>query len=114
MPDTTITASAIVTDFGSFYRNEGQNMQSLLLRPFEAFGTRDAFTNVPTDSTQLRYSDVQVGEILQPYQDAYTPKGSVVFKPVSIDLQMVKVDQQFNPTKLVNTWLGFLTNEKTD
>lgn len=114
MADTTITATQIVADFGSYYRNEGQNMQSLLLRPFEAFGTREAFTNVPTESTQLRYTDAQVGEILQPYQDAYTPKGSVVFLPVKIDLMPVKVDQQFNPTKLVNTWLGFLTNEKTD
>jgi len=114
MPDTTLTATQVVADFGSYYRNEGQNMQSLLLRPFEAFGTREAFTNVPTDQTQLRYSDVEVGEILQPYQDAYTPKGSVVFLPVKIDAMPVKVDQQFNPTKLVNTWLGFLTNSQTD
>jgi hypothetical protein len=114
MADTTITATQVIADFGAYYINQGQNMESLLIRPFEPFGTREAFTNVPTNDTVLRYSDVQVGEILQPYQDGYTPKGSSVFLPVTIDMKQVKVDQQFNPNKLVNTWLGFLTNNKTD
>lgn len=114
MADTTITATQVIADFGAYYKQGSQNMESLLLRPFEAFGTREAFTNVPTNSTRLEYSDVQVDEILQPYQDAYTPKGGVTFLPVTIDLKQIKVDQQFNPNKLVNTWLGFLTNNKTD
>lgn len=111
---TTITAANVIAQYGAYYIDEGQNLQSLLMRPFEPFGTRDAFTNVPTDKTQLRYSDVSVGEILQPYQDAYTPKGAVTFKPVTIDLQQVKVDQLFNPNSLVYSWLGFLTNNSTD
>jgi hypothetical protein len=114
MPNTTITPTDVITAYGAHYIDEGQNMSSLLMRPFEAFGTREAFTNVPTDNTQLRYSDVTVGEILQPYQDTYTPKGSVEFKPVTIDLQQVKVDQQFNPNNLVYSWLGFLTSNNTD
>lgn len=114
MADTTITATDVISEFGSHYVNEGQNMSSLLLRPFEPFGTRDAFTNIPTNETQLKFSDVTVGEILQPYQDAYTPKGEVVFKPVTISLQQVKIDQQFNPNKLVYSWLGFLTSNNTD
>lgn len=111
---TTITAADVIAEFGAHYAAEGQNLSSLLMRPFEPFGTRDAFTNVPTDKTQLKYSDVTVGEILQPYQDTYTPKGAVTFKPVTIDLQQVKVDQQFNPNSLVYSWLGFLTNNNTD
>lgn len=114
MPNTVITPTDVITAYGAHYINEGQNLSSLLMRPFEAFGTRAAFTNVPTDDTQIRYSDVTVGEILQPYQDTYTPKGSVVFKPVTIDLQQVKMDQQFNPNNLVYSWLGFLTSNATD
>lgn len=112
--DTTITATDVITEFGSYYINEGQNMQSLLTRPFFPFGTREAFTNVPTDNTQLRFSDVQVGKILQPFQKTFTPKGSVVFTPVTIDLHPVKIDQQFQPQDLVYSWLGFLTSNKTD
>jgi hypothetical protein len=111
---TTITPTNVITEFGSYYIDQGQNMDSLRMRPFEAFGTREAFTNVPTNDTQLRYSDVQVSEILQPYQDTFSAKGSVVFEPVKIDLQQVKIDQQFNPNNLVYSWLGFLTTNKTD
>jgi hypothetical protein len=114
MADTTITPTDVITEFGSYYINEGQNLSNLLTRPFHPFGTRDAFTNVPTDNTQLRFSDVQVGKILQPYQKAFTPKGSVVFTPVTIDLHPVKIDQQFNPSDLVYSWLGFLTSNNTD
>jgi hypothetical protein len=114
MADITITATDVITEFGAHYIDEGQNMSSLLMRPFEAFGTREAFTNIPTNETQLRYSDVEVGEILQPYQDAFTPKGEVVFQPITVDLQQVKIDIQFNPNKLVYSWLGFLTSNKTD
>src|SRR3712207_3947885 len=114
MPNTVITPTDVINEFGSYYIDHGQNMSNLLMRPFEPFGTRDAFTNVPTDETQLRFSDVTVGEILQPYRDAYTPKGSVKFEPVTIDLQPVKIDQKFNPSNLVYSWLGFLTSEKTD
>ena len=112
--DTIITPTDVINEYGSFYIDEGQNKESLLRRPFHPFGTRDAFTNIPTNATLIRWSDVQVTEILQRYQDTYTPKGEVVFKPVKVELHQVKVDQQFNPNKLVNTWLGFLTNNNTD
>lgn len=114
MPDTTITASQIISDFGSFYLDRGQNENSLRMRPYEKFGTLEALTIMPTNDTVLEMSDVQVGEVLQAYQDAFTPKGAVVFKPIQIFLRPIKIDQQFNPTKLVNTWLGFLTNNNVD
>lgn len=111
---TTINPAAVITEYGSYYHENGQNLASLLMRPFNAFGTREAFTNVPTDGTRLEFSDVTVGEILQGYQDAFTAKGSVVFAPVTIDLHPVKVDVQFNPQNLVYSWLGFLTSNDTD
>lgn len=111
---TTITPTDVITEYGSYYIDQGQNMQSLLMRPFVPFGTRDAFTNVPTNDTQLRYSDVQVTEILQRYQDTFTEKGSVTFKPVTINLTQAKIDQSFNPNNLMYSWLGFLTSNNTD
>jgi len=111
---TTITATDVITEYGSYYIDQGQNLQQLLLRPFQAFGTRDAFTNVPTNDTQIRYSDVEVTEVLQRYQDTFTAKGSVTFTPVKIDLTQVKIDQSFNPNNLVYSWLGFLTSNSTD
>mgnify|MGYP000867390650 CR=1 FL=1 len=111
---TTITPTEVISAYGSYYLDNGQNLNSLLMRPFTAFGTREAFTNVPTDETVVRYSDVTVSEVLQPYQDTFTAKGGVTFKPVTISLQQVKVDQSFNPNNLVYSWLGFLTSNATD
>ena len=114
MADTVINAGTIIADYGSYYIDQGQNLADLNMRPFQEFGTKDAFTVVETTDTILRAVNVNVGEILQGYQDDYTPKGYVGFADGDIPLFPVKVDQAFNPTKLVNTWLGFLTSKKTD
>ena len=114
MADTQLTAAQIIADFGSYYQNGGQGEQDLLMRPYEQFGTREALSLIPTEDTILRLSDVQVSEILQAYQDDFTPKGGVTFLPVQIPLTQLKVDQAFNPTFLQNTWLGFLSSNKTD
>jgi hypothetical protein len=114
MADTTIDIQDIIDEYGSYYLDAGQNQNDLLMRPFEKFGTRDAFFLRPTTETILRLSDVEVEEILQGYQDDFTAKGSATFRPVVINLTQVKIDNEFNPNKLVNSWLGFLTNEKVD
>ncbi len=114
MADTTVDIQEIIDSFGSYYLDSGQNEQSLRMRPFEQFGTQDAFTLVPTEDTILRMSSIEVGELLQQYQDDYTPKGEVAFAPVEIPLTQVKIDNEFNPNKLMNSWLGFLASNKTD
>lgn len=114
MPDITIDPQEVIDAFGSHYINEGQNMDNLHLLPFETFGTKEAFTSVETDQTVLREANVEVQEILQQYQDDFTPKGGVKFVPVMIPLYQMKIDVRFNPSKLAATWLGFLTTNKTD
>jgi len=111
---TEITVDQIIQDFGDFYLDAGQNEANLHMLPFESFGTKDAFTIVPTDDTVLRESNVEVTELLQQYQDEFTPKGELEFKPVKIDLFKMKIDQEFNPHKLQRIWLGFLTSNNTD
>ena len=114
MADTILTPDQIITDFGAFYIDSGQGLKDLHLRPFQPFETLEAFTIIPETDTIFRASDVQVGEILQSYQDAFTPKGSTAFKGIVISMFNQKIDQAFNPQKLVKTWLGFLTSNSTD
>jgi hypothetical protein len=114
MADTTIDIQDIITSFGSYYLDHGQNEASLRMRPFEQFGTQDAFTLVPTEGTILRMSSIEVEELLQPYQDTFTSKGGVEFAPVEIPLKQVKIDNEFNPNKLANSWLGFLASSKVN
>lgn len=114
MPDTVITPDDVVSAFGAYYIDQGQNLNSLKNRPFEPFETLEAFTVYPSEETVFRLSDVQFGEILQSYQDTFTPKGSNTFKPVQIEMFQQKVDAAFNPNNLVKSWLGFLTSTNTD
>lgn len=118
MPDisakTEITVDQIVQDYGDFYIDQKQNMDNLHMLPFESNETRDAFTIIHSDDTVMRESNVEVTEILQQYQDEFTPKGEVIFTPAPIPLFKMKIDAEFNPHKLQATWLSFLTSTKTD
>lgn len=114
MADTVVSPEQMIADFGGYYLDAGQSQDSLMMRPFTPFGTLDAFTIWPTNDTILRMGEVLVGEILQAYQDEYTPKGQVVFKPITINMFEQKIDQAFNPTKLYRTWGAFLTSNNTD
>lgn len=111
---TELTVEQIVQDFGDYYLDAGQNQTNLHMLPFEQFETKEAFTMVPTNDTILRESNVEVTEILQQYQDDFTPKGEMTFDPVQIPLFKMKIDQEFNPHKLQRTWIAFLTSNKTD
>lgn len=111
---TEIDIDQLKADFGDYYIDQGQNMENLHLLPFESFDTREAFTIVPTDQTLLRESNVEFESILQQYQDEFTPKGTVTFKPREIPLYQMKIDQHFNPTKLQRSWVAFLTSNKLD
>ncbi len=118
MPDlslkTEITVDQIIQDFGDYYLDAGQGESNILTLPFEQFETRSAFMNVSTDETIARESTAEMSEVLQPYQDEFTPKGGVEFKPVTTILHKVKIDEEFNPHKLQSTWLGFLSSNNTD
>ncbi|MBC7509371.1 MAG: hypothetical protein H7320_11595 [Ferruginibacter sp.] len=114
MADTAITVDQIIADFGAYYKDSGQSASNLHMLPFESMDTQDALTTVQTEETILDEANVDVTEIVQQYQDAFTPKGGVGFDPVRIPLFKMKIDQEFNPHKLQPTWLSFLTSNNTD
>lgn len=111
---TTITATEVVSQFGAYYIDAGQNEGNIHKRLRESFGTRDAFTVIDTDQTQLNESNTTFTEVLQSFQTTFTPKGGVTFKPKTIQLYNVKVDQSFYPDALKNSWLQFLVSNNLD
>lgn len=117
MPDLNkidIGIDEIITAYGEHYINEGQNMDNLHMLPFEESDTKEAGTVIETDQTVLREANVEVQEVLQQYQDEFTSKGGVTFKPVMIPLYNVKIDVGVIPHKLIKSWLGFLANTGND
>ncbi|HRH59783.1 MAG TPA: hypothetical protein PL045_04390, partial [Chitinophagaceae bacterium] len=111
---TTITSSQVVSDFGAYYIDEGQNEGNIHQRLREVFETRNAFTVIETEDTQLRETNVTYSEVLQSFQTTFTPKGGITFTPRTIQLFNVKVDQLFLPDALKNQWLAFLTSNNLD
>lgn len=109
-----LTIDDVITAWGDYYINEGQNMQNLHQLPFEEADTQTAGTVEETDQTVLREANVETSEVLQPYQDAFTSKGGVTILPVSIFLQPVKIDVGVMPKKFIKSWLGFLAKTGND
>lgn len=111
---TTITSSQVVTDFGAYYIDAGQNENNIHQTLREQFVDMDDFTVVDTEDTVLRETNVAYTEVLQAFQTAFTAKGGVTFTPKAIPLFNVKIDQLFYPDALKNQWLSFLTSNKLD
>lgn len=111
---TTITSSSVVADFGAYYINAGQNESNIHTVLRERFEEESDFTVVESEDTVLREVNATFGELLQPFQTQFTPKGTVTFLPKQIPLYNVKVDQSFYPDALKSQYLSFLTSENLD
>ncbi len=114
MADVTLDLDHVVSEWGSYYINNGQNMKDLKSKIYKASETEKYFSLQLTDDTVLRSANVETTEVLQAYQDAFTPKGDSTFKPVTINLFEQKIDWRKNPQGFVASWLGFLAGDGID
>jgi hypothetical protein len=111
---TVITSSQVVSDFGAFYIDAGQNENNIHNKLMEPFGSMDSFRIIESEDTVLREANTAFTEVLQGFQKVFTPKGGVTFTPKAIPLFNVKVDELFYPDDLKNQWLSFLTSNSLD
>ena len=111
---TVITTTQVVTDFGAYYIDNGQNENNIHSKLMEPFGTMNSFRIIETEDTILREVNATYSEVLQSFQKTYTPKGGIAFAPGAIPLYNVKVDELFYPDDLKNQWLAFLTSNNLD
>ena len=111
---TTITSSQVVTDFGAYFIDAGQNENNIHEMLREDFMDMNDFTVVESEDTVLREVNTAYAEVLQSFQTAFTPKGGITFTPKAIQLFNVKVDQSFYPDALKNQYIAFLTSNNLD
>lgn len=104
----SITATDIVSQFGDFYQEGSANLQNLRVELMQGSETDQLFTPISTNDTIVRDAFVEVSNVLQAYQDTFTRLGDTTFSPLEIILDQLKIDVEENPTKLKNSWLGFL------
>lgn len=101
----------IITEFGAYYLNSGQNLSRLYQLKRRDFVTQGIFTPVVTDDTLWRASKVTMQRIVQSFQKAFTPTGTPTFTPVEIKQFHMKADTSEYPDDLEATWLGFLSGD---
>lgn len=110
-----LTITDVITEYGQFYRKEGQGRQSIIDAYYQPSVTHGYFNPLPTEQTQERRTKFIKNRVLQRFQSAFTPVGGSEFKPCPIDLAQMKVDESGTLDDLEKSWLGFLANiDKND
>lgn len=109
-----LTIADVVSQFGSYYMNNGQNLSRLYTLLRSATTTESMFTPINSDDTIWRAAKTLFTRVVQPFQKAWTPLAGVTFAPVGIQQFKFKVDAQEYPDELEATWLGFLDGDGID
>ena len=109
-----IDIADVQTEFGTYYRDGGQNLARVLKKPYVALQTEALFGLVPTDDTSYTMAITELSRVLQPFQPGWTPKGQRKASPIILTQTPFKVDVEENPDKLETSWLGFLADNNLD
>jgi hypothetical protein len=109
----SIVTTDLVSQFGAYYLNEGQNMDRLKSALRQPAVTPSYAVPIIHDSDVYRTSNTSLGSIVQQFQKAFTPKGDLTFTPNEIRLRNLKVDLSLYPDDVKGKWIGFLQSLET-
>ena len=110
----TITTTDIVTEYGAYYIDAGQNKKRILSLLSQGREITNFATPIKTDDTIFRLANATFRTLVQPFQKTFTQKGGAEIKPNEIRVYRFKIDDEFMPDELYATWLGFLTQKTVD
>lgn len=105
---TGVTVTDIVSEYGSYYINEGQNKSRVLRKLMQDLVTPQFMTQIKTDDTLYRLANGVINNLTQAFQKTFTAKGGTTFTAKPIEMFHIKVDDSVYPDDIVGTWLGFL------
>lgn len=105
-----INIQDIVSEFGKYYIDGGQNLSRVLTLLKQKSVTPTHARSIITIDTLYRFANTHFGEIVQQFQQDFTHKGSAKFTPNEIQLRQWKVDYAFFPDAITESWLGFLSD----
>lgn len=106
----SIVKTDLVTAFGAYYLEEGQNLERLKAAIRQPAVTPSYAKPIITESDIYRSANTVLGEIVQAFQKAFTTKGDLTFKPNEIRLRNAKIDVSLYPDDVKASWLGFLAS----
>jgi len=109
-----ITLTALKAEYGSYYIANKANAQRLAKKLYYGVETDEFFTVQTTEDTVYRMGNGAQTRVLQPFQKADTPTGDLTFTPAPIQLYHMKMDVNFYPDDLENSWIMFLAGSQLD
>ncbi|MFZ4401476.1 MAG: hypothetical protein ACOYO1_15680 [Bacteroidales bacterium] len=102
--------SEIVTAFKAYYEKSQANKDRILGKLSQGILTPQYCTPIKTDDTVFKLSELIIGDLVQGFQKAWTPKDDIKFKPNELRLYHLKIDIDLFPDDIQATWLGFLSS----
>jgi hypothetical protein len=103
--------SNLIAEYGAYYLRSGQNATRVKQMLLQDTVTTGFMVPIKINDTVYQLSQSSISSIVQGFQKAFTPKGTLKVIPNEIRLRKIKVDFQDSPDDLEGTWLGFLASE---
>jgi hypothetical protein len=108
----SITSANIVTEYGNYYVDAGQNKKRLLSLLTQGRELQSFVTPIKTNDTIFRLGNAAFSKLVQPFQKTFTQKGGVTITPNEIRVFNMKIDDEFYPDEIKANWLGFLAGKQ--
>jgi hypothetical protein len=109
-----IVIADIIAEFGAYYRPGGQGMKNLIKKFLQKSITEGYFPRRITEATIMEQALVSFQRVLQRFQKQWSPTGGATFTPTKIPLFGLKIDEEFYPDEIEESWLGFLADNNLD
>lgn len=110
----SITNTSIVSEYGAYYIDAGQNKKRLLSLLMQGRELEKYVTPIKSNDTIYRLGNAAFSSLVQPFQKAFTQKGGVALTPNEIRVYNIKIDDEFYPDEIKASWLGFLAANQVD
>jgi hypothetical protein len=104
----SITKTDIVTEYGAYYIDAGQNKKRLLSLLTQGRELQNHVTPIKSNDTIYRLGNAAFSSLVQPFQKTFTQKGGITLVPNEIRVYNLKIDDEFYPDEIKASWLGFL------
>ena len=106
-----ISVSELKSAFGTYIGTNQKDILTLLTAPTES---QKHMTTIASADLEYRASKAVVDDLVQGFQKGWTPKGVATFTPIAIPQRRHKFDWEMYPDDIVDSWLGFMADEKTN
>jgi len=108
---STLTTTQIVSEYGNYYEQAGQNKQRLVRSLVQMPVTLEKHaTHRVTTDTIYKMANYEFESVIRPFAKTFSADSSITFHPNEIRLRQIKVDAEIYPNDIENTWLGFLAD----